>query len=46
MMVPSFRGEHNADVLSEWAGIAPEEIDRLVNERVLLAEKSPKSQES
>jgi crotonobetainyl-CoA:carnitine CoA-transferase CaiB-like acyl-CoA transferase len=36
---PSWRGEHNAEVLQEWTGIAPDEIERLTKERVLLAEE-------
>ncbi len=33
-----FRGEHNAEVLVEWAGLAAHEIDALARRRVLLAD--------
>ncbi len=28
-------GEHNAEVLSEWLGMAPEQVDRLTRDGVL-----------
>jgi CoA:oxalate CoA-transferase len=37
----AMRGEHNADVLAEWAGVTEAEIERLTAAGVLLAESPP-----
>ena len=34
-----FRGEHNAEVLAEWVGLANSEIEALISQQVLQAEQ-------
>ena len=34
------RGEHNREVLAGWLGMAEEEIERLIADRLLLADVS------
>lgn len=38
---PPFRGEHNAEVLSDWLGLSHDQVSELAERDILLAEERP-----